>query len=152
MEWKESITLPGYFVSSDGQVKGPTGCICKFSNSNGGYLILVRRRKAFKVHYLVAEVFLTKPEDKTELDHINRNRQDNRAENLRWVTRSENSHNKKVYANNKTGVKGLYLWNQDGFQYWVANFQMNNKRVCKYFKDRSDAEEYLLDLKKTALM
>lgn len=146
MEWKESITLPGYYVSSEGQVRGPTGCICKFSTSNGGYLILVRQRRAIKVHYLVAEVFLTQPEGTTEIDHINRNRQDNRVENLRWVSRSQNAHNKKIYATNKTGVKGLHEWKHKGMHYWVATFQKDKKRTVKYFKDRAEAENFLQEI------
>ena len=59
----------------------------------GGYLqvgIPVRNTTDF-VHRVVAETFIEKPEGygKVEVDHINHNRQDNRVENLRWVTHEE---------------------------------------------------------------
>lgn len=45
-----------------------------------------------KVHQLICEVFHgARPSDGFVVDHINRNRQDNRPENLRWLHVSENS-------------------------------------------------------------
>lgn len=47
--------------------------------------------KRFAVHKLVAESFIPKPNKiKLEINHINGIKTDNRAENLEWVTRSEN--------------------------------------------------------------
>ena len=45
------------------------------------------------VHRLVAEAFLSNPKRYNEIDHRNHNRLDNRAENLRWCTHSENMSN-----------------------------------------------------------
>lgn len=47
-------------------------------------------REYRKEHRIVAEAFIENPLGKPEIDHINGNRADNRAENLRWVTRAEN--------------------------------------------------------------
>ena len=45
------------------------------------------------VHRLVAETFLSNPKGYNEIDHLNHNRLDNRAENLRWCTHKENMGN-----------------------------------------------------------
>lgn len=44
-----------------------------------------------------------------EVDHINRDRADNRIENLRHVTRLCNSRNLGISKRNKTGVTGIHL-------------------------------------------
>ena len=42
------------------------------------------------IHQLVAEAFIPNPENKPEINHIDRNRANNDVSNLEWVTHSEN--------------------------------------------------------------
>ena len=59
------------------------------------------------VHRIVAQLFIPNPENKPCVDHINCNKQDNRIENLRWVTYSENMMNPITRYNNSCAQKGL---------------------------------------------
>jgi len=48
----------------------------------------------FRVHRLITMAFHPNPSNLPEVDHINRNKEDNRPCNLRWCTRKENNNNK----------------------------------------------------------
>jgi len=59
-----------------------------------GYRAYSINGKSIEGHRLVAENYLPNPENKEQVDHINRVRHDNRVENLRWATRQENCENR----------------------------------------------------------
>ena len=48
------------------------------------------KRKDYAVHRIVAKTFIENKESKEEVNHINGNKKDNSANNLEWVTPSEN--------------------------------------------------------------
>lgn len=64
-----------------------------------GYLRTKVDGKAVSVHRLVAIHFIENPENLPVVDHINENKQDNRKENLRWVTLEYNTSRTDVREN-----------------------------------------------------
>jgi hypothetical protein len=58
------------------------------------------------------------------LDHINGDKHDNRIENLRAATPSQNQHNRQAQKNSSLGVKGVFC---EGTRY-TAQIQVNGKR------------------------
>jgi len=92
-EWKEFF---GYQVSNLGKVIGLRGQELKPHPTSKGYLRVLltigKRVKWHRVHRLVAELYLTNnsPKVQNQIDHINGDKTDNRASNLRWVSDSQN--------------------------------------------------------------
>lgn len=58
-----------------------------------GYRYVNINRKSYLVHRLVAEAFLPNESNLPCVDHINRDRTDNKVSNLRWVSYHENNMN-----------------------------------------------------------
>lgn len=73
---------------------------------NQGYLVANINKRIYRLHRL-AWLWLYGEMPKTDIDHINGNRSDNRACNLRLATRAENLFNAKRHADNRSGVKGV---------------------------------------------
>lgn len=59
-----------------------------------------------------------------EIDHRNRIKNDNRWRNIRPATKAENAQNRKVYINNRLGVRGVRL-RRDG--YYEPRLMLNGK-------------------------
>jgi hypothetical protein len=98
--WKPIENYENYHISNLGRVKNiNTNKIMKL-NSKGGYLgvSLVNdlNRKNFKIHRLVALAFIPNPENKSDVNHIDKNKHNNNISNLEWNTRAENNRHGKL--------------------------------------------------------
>lgn len=116
-EWKPIV---GFYneVSNHGRVRSVThvagngktyqGKILKPIITKSGYVNIClttgndESRITKRVHRLVADAFVENPYDKDEINHKDGNKENNRAENLEWVTRSENEQH--AYDNNLVKV------------------------------------------------
>lgn len=112
-----------------GDVAG--GCI-----SSTGYYQCILQGKNYKCHRIIYEMFNNislKPNE--QIDHINRQKTDNRIENLRVVTHSENMRNAKMSKNNSSGMTGVCEnIKGEGYSYFVARwYDSNGKLRGKHF-------------------
>ena len=102
--WKDVTGFEDYMVSNIGRVKSkarlsrqnhmlPEKILSQHYNSSGyKYVDCVNDsgRKHLLVHRLVAQAFVDNPRYLNEVDHIDTNKNNNCADNLRWCTHSEN--------------------------------------------------------------
>lgn len=94
---KEIKGFPGYTITDDGKVisyKYKEPRIMKTWLQKSGYenikLCKENITYHFLIHRLVAEAFIPNPNNLPEVNHKNKNRSDNRVENLEWCNRIDN--------------------------------------------------------------
>lgn len=82
-----------------------------------GYKVFSFKGKRYYVHRVIYEMHYGPIPVGMVVDHVWRNRADNRIENLRVVTKSDNAKNAKLYSNNSSGVTGVRWDSQFGKYY-----------------------------------
>ena len=106
-EWRAVPGYEAYEVSSLGHVKRGERILATHPNVPGGYLRAMvthdKKKKHLYVHRLVAMAFIG--EGSGEVDHIDGNKLNNRVDNLRWVTPSENKKHSFEFPRLPTGKK-----------------------------------------------
>jgi molybdenum-dependent DNA-binding transcriptional regulator ModE len=107
-EWRVIKEHPNYSVSNLGNVmNNKTNKIMKICLKGGYYnvsLVNETGQKTIKVHRLVAFAFIENPENKSDVNHEDKNKLNNNISNLTWMTRKENNQHKSIgliYKSNK---------------------------------------------------
>lgn len=119
--WKDIIEASNYAVSNLGQVKNTkTNRLLNPKESGNGYKQVSLKmndtgkfRKEY-VHRLVAKYFIDNSEHKKEVNHKDGNRCNNNADNLEWVTSSENQKHKYGVLKSKTSNRLIGQFTKDG--------------------------------------
>jgi hypothetical protein len=104
--------------------------------NSDNYVCTNINNKKIKLHR-----FITNTPFRYEVDHINRNKLDNRQSNLRICSKADNLKNTNGYKNNSSGTNGV-SWSTKKSK-WVVQLQVCGKRKhFGYFNDLKEATKY----------
>jgi hypothetical protein len=156
-EWKTIKGFDNYEVSNFGNVRSKdriakrndydaklSGQMLK-PNVIKGYLRVTlyngtrNKHKQFFIHRLVADAFISNPNDLPFINHKDENKMNNHVDNLEWCTAKYNS-------NYGTAIERRVRhqnWRDIAKKQSVAVVQKDlNGNVIKYYESMSDAEKY----------
>jgi hypothetical protein len=134
-EFKKIDDYDNYSVSNLGNVRNDkTGIIKKGWKNNKGYLMVDLYKnnipKKFSIHRLIGIYFIENVNNCKEIDHINRNSLDNRIENLRWATRSQNQAN----GGKRQNTSSIYIG---------VCFHKPSNKWCSNIKEKDNKQKHL---------
>lgn len=119
-------------VSNYGRVKR-NGELYECKIKNNGYKVFSTN----SLHRAVAELFIPNPENKPCVDHINTNKLDNRACNLRWVSYKENCNNPLTRKHNSEAQSGRIF----SIETKKLMSEAKKKNPTKYWLGKNHSEE-----------
>ena len=144
-QWASIDCYSNYEVSWFGRVRNAkTGRILKHCTDKQGYpcagLSKNGKTKTHKIHQLVAREWVSNPDGKRCVDHIDGDKLNNHHENLRYATHTENSRNQKKRSDGSSIYKGVSLYKQRNN--WTSRILVDGKAVfLGYFTNEREAAE-----------
>ena len=144
--FKDVEGYEGRYSVSNGRVYSHIGkgrFLKPYTDKKNGYLQVGLckngKLKTNRIHILVGNAFVGKRKDEMTFDHIDRNKLNNKACNLRLATKSEQVINRNILKNNKLGEKNICI---DKNKYYFINIKRNGKKM---FYKRLHIDKFSLD-------
>lgn len=108
--WKEIEGFENYRVSTLGRVKNNKNEILKQHKTKKTGYVFVNLYKDGKnhiktVHRLVAMEFISNPDNLSDVDHIDNNKENNNVYNLQWLSHKDNQNKRLVFYNGQIAQK-----------------------------------------------
>lgn len=138
--WKDIEGYEGYYqISSDGRVKSLISNKILIGDTNNlGYkrvTLYTPIKKRFFIHRLVALHFCDGYAENLIVNHKDGNKQNNKAENLEWITHSQNDLH--AFQNN------LRKANPCTFKHRILAYDKNTLELVKIYTNTKECEEDL---------
>lgn len=127
----------GNFVRLVTRAQSRAGQVAGYVNKTTGYVLIDVCGKTYAAHRL-AWLYVHGEWPKQSIDHINRDRADNRLGNLRDVSTSQNMRNVGLRRSNTSGVTGVY-WHKPTGNWLVLAIKEKKQHCLGYFRDWFDA-------------
>lgn len=93
------------------------------------------------IHRLLALTFIPNPNNLPQVDHIDRNKLNNKLSNLRWVSKKENMNNRTMILYPK-GCIWLKRITKHG-EYYCAEFTYNKIKTRKHGYDKDELQNWI---------
>lgn len=132
LTWNAKLVpdYPNYYITECGRVFSTNIQEFLKPTLKTGYLSVVlsntQQSKRICIHRLVALAYHGFPGSNYQVDHIDREKLNNRVENLRWVTRQQNCFNRSKAANTSSQYMGVSAYRNRGFS---SAIKLNGKRT-----------------------
>jgi len=120
-------------------IKNVSGKVAGYIAGSNGYLHIVIDKKCYSLHRL-AFLYITGRLPSKQVDHINRDKTDNRWENLRDVSATSNCRNRGITKNNTSGVAGV-CWSKTAKSWYVRISTDTGRKCLGYFNSLTKAKE-----------
>ncbi len=133
IELKSYIWVPlneenGYSLSNYGDIRRDSDnyMMHPYTSCQGYVTYRIKKNNntnRYKLHVLMAKYFLPNPLNLPVVDHINRDKNNNKLSNLRWTTHQTNAANQVKRQNTKSKYKGLRWHNTKWEVYITQNYK-----------------------------
>jgi hypothetical protein len=111
--------------------------LCTFTRLD--YQTITFNKTTKYVHRLLAQAFIPNPENHPVVDHIDRDKSNNRLENLRWATVQDNSYNTDVLKRNKLSEKNICINKSYPSKKYVVSKKLDGINFREYFETLEEA-------------
>lgn len=121
------------------------GDFAGYLNKSHGYYEISIEGKRYYVHRIIYMMHHGRMNDAFVVDHIDKNKENNKISNLRLVSKSDNVRNRTITANSKTNHVGVqFRVNKAGNEYYQASYTEDGKAKVKLFSIKKLGKENAL--------
>lgn len=120
-----------YVVFSNGMIFNLHGERIVGHINRDGYINGIINRKNMQFHRIIASIFCKREIGKNYINHIDGNKQNNNADNLEWVTRSENAKH-SFNTGLQNNISGIPIYTDKEKQFIKEHCFDHYKNVAKY--------------------
>ena len=126
-----------------------TGNIQTCLDSKGKYIVVSYKNESWQSHRFCFYLGTKKNPGNMQVDHRDKNKQNNKLENLRLLTKSQQQLNTKLRSTNRSGHAGVFFDKKGNkWRAYIGNPEEKNKKIWLYrgvskenaLKARKDAE------------